>query len=1712
MKIEKITERQCSYRGENASIWIGGFSGSIGTEIIYNRAGVDCKSLTEIKFLLSRFGGEESLCLPQVAAGSDNEIVLRYDNAPAFPLTGDKIQASDAETVIEIGIGAARALHEMQRNGLCHGEISPHFIFRRRDGSGYGLFFTANMPVLSWSDYLPYIAPERINQSRVSSSTVSDLYSLAVLMYSLLTGVYPCAGGVPEETIYRHLAVKPVPPVQLNTGIPVQLSTVICKLLEKDPEQRYHTAYGLLQDLLRLKQNIKAGMETEFIPGTRDRSPRLEFSGRIFGRDAEKERLYEIINHGNSSRYRIIKVSGNAGVGKTSLVNEIIPALRKRDGLILSGKCGQAEQNLPYHAVLEPFRALVHDYLKNSNEDLKSIRKKFSRRILKSAGVLSGIVPDIELLTGPLPDAEPLGPEEAKNRLMVCLFEFLRIIIGDNNPLTIFIDDLQWIDDSSLELLKEGLRQIIFPREMLLILAYRTEETEEQEAVMEFLRQSRQDIVLELYLDSLPGKAIRDFLSNLLSCTEAEASGLSEVLISKTGGNPFYMRMLLEKLQNENILSFNYDSQSWCWKTDSLQLCCGSENVIGFLVSEMKKLDDRQLELLNYAACLGDQFDSRCLSFILKISMMDIEMDLGEIVESGFIFRSDANEYEYKFSHDKIRQAAYSRVSGLDLKTLHLNIARKLNKRKVSGDKDLIQIVTHYNKASMLIDSRAEIALLTRMNIDAAVRAGEQSAWELCVILSNAAMRLFKEYRIDLEYSEKILLYRQCIESARLTGNYARMEMLIRESNTHVNNVIDKVLLEKETITALIAQNRRTEAVAAAEELLRSLEVRKILWPGLQVRRLYRKSEHYFTRLPSLKNQKVEAVIEILMMSFSAVYLSVPEKLDNLIFRTLSLSLKYGGSSSMPFILVMYGLILLKQPERRKYAIKFGRLGMELCQRQARKSLCSKVYFIYGCFLQHWSEPLENSIVTLRKGVSMGMESGNFEYAALSQNLMFFLNFASGKNLQSFLDDKEEKLNFISRTGYKRGRASILRTYGLIENLSGNTADKFLLFSSFAEEDRQLSKYIRVRDNSAAASFHTYKMIIHYHYDDYKTAIDYSDKAREFSSGLLGQFTYVWLIWYATLALLKWNYTEGAKFRMHEVRKNMKLLASFAGFAPGNNQHRLLLAKAELARCRNDVETAAWNYAQAVKCAGVNGFVQDQALANELAGGFYLSQGNAPQAETCLREAYILYRRWGAVRKFEQLELNYPFLRTNPIFGLSRESVIEQVAKIVDVSSVLSAARAISREIVPGDLIKAILKIVIQYSGAQRGILFLENENMITPVAVAGIKDGNLEVETSLQAQESDANLYSQEILDYTVRTLQPVILNGSPSEPEQFGIDYFKTGDSESILCMPLMHRSKLVGCIYLDNKLTRGVFSPARLELLKYLSGQISVSLENSRLYESLQQSYTALKQKEEQNKDQFQQLLQAEKMASLGILAASITHEVSNPNYAIHLNSEFLSGVKDEVFALLEDYSEDLDSLHIGGLSFNEFREKIPRVVDTILSCSQQIDSVIKELKRYVRREPDAAPEQLNINSIIESTITLCTGFIEKSTDRFSVDLATALPAVSGSRQKMQQALMNLIINACQSLPEKSRILRIESFYTQEDDAVKILIIDEGTGFSSSAEQMKKPFYSTKGSLGLGISISEEIIKMFEGSLKYRKNEYSGTTAVVSVPVSKERGNLL
>ncbi|MBI9104970.1 MAG: AAA family ATPase [Spirochaetales bacterium] len=1703
----------CVQAYENSSISIvNKYKGSRETYIRFNINGQDSLGLHNIEDVLLSIekASPAFVVLPDSVSRDAHEVILKYNREFEFYPFGEIESFIDnPREVVFLGLDAALALHELHSNNLIHGQFTPELVVKRKGGGGYKLLYLAGLPFSNYKLNLTSLAPEKLNREAGFNDTRSDLYSLGVLLYQASTGCLPCADEDTIKTVHRHLAFIPESPSVVNTKIPESLSRIINKLLKKNPEERYQTAYGVARDLALIEEGLNNNIvDMNFKIASSDKAPRLNYSNKLYGREVESRQLRQELEEACKKDKKMITVSGVAGVGKTSLVTGLVPYIQKRGGVYISGKCSQLEQKNPYEVVSDTVQTLIHQLLKKPKEQIERMVKRISPSFLKSARVLTGIIPDLELLTGPLPEVEDFGLINSKNRLYNSFNEFMRVLGMDEELLVIFFDDLQWIDKSSLELIENTILNSNENNNMIFILAYRRNEIIENSDIENFLNLISLKSNLTIELKPLGINPLEQFLSDSLIRSNEDIRSFSNQIIAKTGGNPFYVKTFLEKLQNENTLVFDYERQLWTWNISDIIMAPGTDNVLDLLAAELKKMNRKYLRILSYAACFGLQFDLKLLSFIMELPAPDIKLALDEITGRGYIFKCHVDKDEYCFIHDKIQQAVYCLINDPDKSALHLNIGRRLNSWLEDNLTNILIITSHYNRGRPLIVSKNEKIELIHLNVKAGKIARENSAWEEYYSFSLAGIDLVPGIELPGDAQILFQLFRQGVESARLTRRFKTMESWIDLSESFDFSIENKVLIESERITALMARNKMSEAISEAEKLLGVLNEEVSGKYKIFRRRFLRHSDIFFDSLAETENLSTIVAFEIQMLSFSAVYLSAPERLPYLVNQMLGLTTTRGRSKYHAFFLVMFGLTLLNKVKTFKFSIRFGRLAMILSRKDKNSFLRPKILFIFGGFIQHWFEPLKHCLGTLEEAIEIGREIGDFEYSVLSQNLILFLNFVNGKNLLRMEGEKDQQLERVNKLGFKRSQLALLRTYSLIGNLTGRSYDKFTLSNGDSEEFEILDRCLKTKDFSGTASFYVYKIMINFYYGDFKTALEFSEKAEEYASGLLGQVTYILLLWFTALSRLELLHEAGSKKNLKEIKRVLGQLKTFTRYCPENHEHRVLFLEAGLAKYYKDDFTAVLKYEQASEQARINGFIQDEALICEYTGKYYMEHEKEFQGKFYLHHAGECYERWGAIRKLDHLKGIYPFLKDINLEGKQKENIVQEVTRIVDLSSLMSASQAISGPIVLKELMGTILEVIIENSGAQRGLLFLvDSDNLFTLKAAASFDadSKNIIIDSS---PDSDGWHYSETVLEYTMRKKEVLLLSDGLTSVEYASLPYFQEEGIRSLLCVPLLHLGTMIGCIYLENNLAPGVFSSEHLDVIKMLSGQIAISLENSQLYENLYQSYSALEKKEEKNREQFRQLIEAEKLASLGILAASVTHEISNPNYAIQLNSEFLVDSRKEIISLLDEYSSELQGVRINGLTFCEFKKKFPQVINTIMSCSRQIDSVVKELKNYARREPEEPMVRLDVNRIIESTVMLCAGLIEKATCNFTMSLEKSLPEVRGYSQKIQQVIMNLIINGCQSLPDENHSLAIESSCNPEEGIICIKVIDQGTGIDLPCmENIRTPFYSTKGGMGLGLSISDEIIKQHAGTLDFLSNDVAGTTVIISLPAIKE-----
>ncbi|XYI04032.1 ATP-binding protein [Sorangium sp. So ce1128] len=631
------------------------------------------------------------------------------------------------------------ALADIHRRSLIHGDIRPRNILFGEGGqiklTGFGVesIVTREREAIYGrevlSEVLPYSSPEQTGRMNRSVDYRTDLYSLGVVFYEILVGRRPFEAADPLELIHAHIAVRPAPPSELNPNVPPALSAITMKLLGKNAEDRYQSTEGLKDDLEECRRRWEErGAIEDFTPGQHDRTDVFQIHQKLYGRKGDIRRLIESFDDALRGRRAIVLVSGYSGIGKSSLVQEILKPLARERGYYVSGKYDQYNRDTPYSAVVHAFDALVKQLLSESEERVQRWRQAILDALGSNGQVICDVLPSLRHLIGEQPAVPALGPVEAQNRLNRCFWLFVSVFARGAHPLVLFLDDLQWIDAASLGLLRalladDSLEALFFCG------AYRNNEVSPGHPVVRALEELKRTglVVRDIVLAPLARPHLLQMLSDSLK--RDDCSPLADAVQKKAGGNPFFIKKFVRSLHDHGVLTFAAGS-GWRWDLARIDALAYTDNVVDLMVRTIARLPPEAVEALKLAAAIGNRFELDMLATVSECSPEEVYGRLDPAVGEGFVL---ARRDGYRFAHDKVQEAAYALIPEADRPAFHLRIGRLLaGKLDLSESQSLFDVVSHLNSAGDLVSDPAERLSLARMSLEAACRAEDSAAFSRC--------------------------------------------------------------------------------------------------------------------------------------------------------------------------------------------------------------------------------------------------------------------------------------------------------------------------------------------------------------------------------------------------------------------------------------------------------------------------------------------------------------------------------------------------------------------------------------------------------------------------------------------------------------------------------------------------------------------------------------------------------------------------------------------------------------------------------------------------------------------------------------------------------------------------------------------------------------------------------------------------------------------
>jgi PAS domain S-box-containing protein len=1375
---------------------------------------------------------------------------------------------------LRFATGLSAALRQVHEHGLIHKDIKPanvlvDFATGQVWLTGFGI--AAHLPRERQSPEPPelvagtlaYMAPEQTGRMNRSIDARSDLYALGVTLYQMLTGSLPFTAADPMEWVHCHIARKPVPPRERLETVPAAVSTLILKLLAKTAEERYQTAAGLERDLRRCLTAWQTQHRIDAFPlGQQDTPDRLLIPEKLYGREREIETLLAAFDHlVTSGRPELVLVSGYSGIGKSAVVNELHKALVPPRGLFASGKFDQYKRDIPYATLAQAFQSLIRSLLVKSDAELAGWRDALREALGPNGRLMIDVVPELKLLIGEQLPVQELSPQQAQGRLQLVFRRFLGVFARLEHPLVLFLDDLQWLDAATLDVLADLLTQADV-QQLLVIGAYRDNEVDSAHPLMRRLDTIRNEgaFVQEISLAPLAREDLGRLIADTLSCASGDAAPLARLVHEKTGGNPFFAIQFISTLAEEGLLRFDHDAARWRWELDRIHSKGYTDNVVDLMVGKLTRLPVETQAALQQLACLGNVAEITMLSTVLGKSNDKVRSDLWGAVRLELVERLDGS---YKFVHDRVQEAAYSLTPERLRAEAHLRIGRLLaaHTRAEKREEAIFEIVNQLNRGAALITSRDEREQFAELNLLAGRRAKATTAYASALTYLTAGEALLPEDSWERRHELTFALALHRSECEFLTGALAEAEQRLAALSSRAANTVERATVACLRADLYTALDQSSRAIAVGLDYLQHLGIDWSPHPTEEEAR--REYERIWSQLGG---RTIESLIELPLMSdpASLATLDVLAKIvppafytdANLLAlitcRAVNLSLERGNCDAS--CSAYEWLSMLAGPRFGDYRIavyRFGQLGYDLVEERGLTRFQARTYMDFGGSVLPWTRHVRAGRDLLRRAFEAANKIGDLNYAAYCGNQLNTNLLAAGDPLAEAEREAEHGLAFAQKMRFGLVIDMLTSQLGLIRTLRGLTPTFGCFDDEQFDEARIERRFSANPDLVFGECFYWIrKLQARFFAGDYASALEAASRAQQLLWSLGSQFETAEYQFYCALSqAASWDSAAAGERQqpyLDGVAVHYKQLQLWAANCPDNFGNRAALVGAEIARIEGRELDAERLYEQAIRSARANGFIHNEALANELASRFYAARGFEKIARVYLQDARYGYLCWGADGKVRQLDRLQPSLAALEAHGPTAN--IGPSVQQLDVATVVKASQAVSSEIVLSKLIERLMTIALENAGADRGLLILpaEDDHLIQAEA----KAAGDQIEVVLCQKLITSVTCPESIVRYVVRTRESVILDDA-SRPNIFSEDdYLRGRPAKSILCLPLIKQGRLTALLYLENTLSSYAFPPDRIAILELLAAQAAISLENTRLYSDLQEREAKVRRLVESN----------------------------------------------------------------------------------------------------------------------------------------------------------------------------------------------------------------------------------------------------------------------
>ena len=1465
------------------------------------------------------------------------------------------------DSILLLAINIVDALDEIHRDKPYYGCLNPVIIQVDQETFQVILPEVAGLGVaISSLDIvnLRYISPEQTGRTNRTVDYRTDLYSLGVVFYELLTGTLPFVSEDPMEMVHSHIAKRPVPPHELKPEIPEQVSAIVMKLLEKNAEDRYQSAIGLGFDLQKCEEQLlNTGKIERFKLEASSFTGIFQTPRKLYGRSDEIKALLGSFERISKGSKELLLVAGYSGIGKTALVHEVQNHMFRKRGYFIEGKFNQYQRNVPYLALGQAFSRLVNQILMEQDDSLNDWKKQVLKAVGPNGKIVTDVIPNLELIIGEQPDVPVLGGQESMKRFNSVFQNFVKVVARKEHPLVVFLDDSQWIDPATLNLQKTLLTEPGLEY-FLIIGAYRDNEVDASHPLTISISDLQQNNVRleQITLRNLTKDHVCTLCADSLHSTITNCKPLAKLIFSKTDGNAFFTHQMLHSLKDDQLITFSTEKQQWQWDMGAIQAMDITDNVVELMTQKVQKLPNQMQDALKLAACIGSQFNSKILAIITESPDESISEVLMAAKSEGLITKLGKN---YKFIHDRVQQAAYSLISEADKENAHLKIGRLLLQHipEPEQEEHLFEIVDQLSSGQALIINPTERIAIAELHLKAGQKALAFIAYKAALNYFKNGLNFLPEDSWSDQYDLTLALYEAAAAAANFEAQFEQSEHFAEQVLQHAHSILDKIrvfeiLLQASTMTHADLHLALKKGLGVLGQLGTPLPVAPTTKQIKQYHEnlksiLFGKDISALSDLPTMTDPCQLAIMRIMHGLFTPSFFAAPRLAHLMAMEMTRLSVEYGRAPESPVAYTIYAQFLCGVENDIAAGQEFGKLALSILAREKVNRQQAMLKDWLYLFVFHWTSHIRDSAGPMLEVYQDAMTDGEIDYVGWPMANASYHLFWGGRILPTLQQEMEEYRHVIkkSKNTMALGYQNIYRQ--TVANLVHCTGSPDLLQGEHYDEREMLPLHTATKDGGGIFYLYLCKLMLAYLFGKYEDARTYAKKPIKYLLNVSATIKRPIYIFYDSLAQLN-AYPESDKIQrkaiVRHVNAKQKLMAYWAKHAPMNYLHKWHLLEAEKQRVMaGDIELILDHYDKAISLARQSGYIQEEALANELAGKYWLEKDKPEFARLYIESAYACYKQWGAKTKLIQLESQYPE-------WLLETKRNEDSAVKLDMDTVIKASHAISGEIVLDRLISSMMQIVIENAGARNGFLILEKDGKWSIEAEGDIDKTEMAILQSLSIEKS--GMVSPSIVNYVIHTKNTVVLADASNEGDFIGDVIIEKKQSKSILCTPLINQGRLSGILYLENNLTAGTFTTDRVELLNLLSSQIAMALDNARLYGDLEQRVAertrALSDSEEHYRTLFAN-------AGIGIVL------LDENKHFMNVNKQFLDFIGYEL--------DELRSMTPFDIIRQDNIEETRQVLNDSSTTRPKTSQLIK---RYIRKDGES-----RWGDVINTQITLASG---------------------------------------------------------------------------------------------------------------------------------------